>query len=250
MPLSSRSYPKAPITEAVFEIRFGAPLEESDLERVSRAFGKFYPTIQEFQQVQFQLGPGPDGKLAAPVTSKPTKQFRRSGNDEQELVVLIPTSIVVSQLAPYCGWDIFFKRFQRDWALWVSIIGRPRVSRLGLRYINRIDIPSRGEAIVSQGDYIKIGVLEPDSFGPTITYAVQAMYNAPSGACKAVINTAVIPAVIVPDFVSFNIDIDVGMETDVPQSDKAIFEHLGIMRNDKNFLFEEMITDKARELFQ
>jgi uncharacterized protein (TIGR04255 family) len=225
-------------------------MNEAPLARASVSFGRYYPTIQEFQQVQIQIGPGADGKLAAPATTSPSKQYRRSGNDEQELVILTPISIVVSQLAPYCGWDLFFKRFQRDWLLWLSVIGRQKVVRIGLRYINRIDIPAGGQAVVTQGDYIKIGVQGPTSFGPTINYAVQAIYNAPSGAGKAIINTSVIPLVIVPNFVSFNIDIDVGRDNEAPQSDKAIFECLNQMRDDKNFLFEEMITDKARELFQ
>jgi uncharacterized protein (TIGR04255 family) len=98
LPVFGRSYPKAPIIEAVIEVKFAAAMNEAPLARASVSFGRYYPTIQEFQQVQIQIGPGADGKLAAPATTSPSKQYRRSGNDEQELVILTPISIVVSQL--------------------------------------------------------------------------------------------------------------------------------------------------------
>lgn len=248
--MTDRPYAKAPITEAVIEIRFAAPVEESTLMKASGAFGRNYPTLQEFQQVQFQIGPGADGQVASSHTSTPGKQYRRSGNDEQEVLVMTPSSIIVSQLAPYCGWSLFFARFQRDWKAWVKEVGRPKITRIGMRFINRIDIPNGAEDIIMQQDYVRIGVSAPASFGPTVAYAVQAIFKMPSMTGNAVINTAILPFALVPGFTSVNVDIDLGFDANVPQSDVLIFDTLTRMRKDKNFMFEEIITDQTRKLIQ
>lgn len=248
--MTDQPYSKAPITEAVIEIRFAVPVDESALVKASQAFGKHYPTLQEFQQVQFQIWPGADGQLAPSQASIPAKQFRRSGKDEQEVVMMTPNGIIVSQLAPYCGWDLFFERFQRDWKVWVKEVGRLKISRIGMRYINRIDIPNGSDDLVSQSDYVKIGVWSPSSFGHTIAYAVQAIFEMPSKIGKSVVNTSIVPFSVVPNFTSVNVDIDLGTDEDVPQSDVSIFDCLTKMRTDKNFMFEEIITDKTRELIK
>jgi uncharacterized protein (TIGR04255 family) len=192
----------------------------------------------------------PDGNTAGTAVESQTEGFRRASTDQQEITLLMPGSLIVSQLAPYPGWDTFFGRFQRDWLSWKEAVSYNKVSRVGIRYINRIDIPATDSPIIMQEEYINVGVQAPDSLGPTIAYASQAVFGLPAIQSKLVVNTAVVLPPPIPGYASFLIDLDLGREEGVPQRDDMIFALLGQMRTEKNRIFEDCITDKARDLFQ
>lgn len=242
-------YSRAPIIEAVIELRFERPIQASLLERVSDALGRYYPNLQEFAQFQVQVGPQPDG--GAPVrTSSPDKVWRRSAHDEQHVAMVGPNAFGVSQLAPYEGWDAYFGRFRRDWEIWTEKAGRPKITRVGLRYINRIDIPAEAEGLVHQNEYVQFLINAPPGLGPTNGYAVNAIFRAPKSPCTVVINTGMASFQMVPGFASVNLDIDLAAERDLPPNDSGLFALLEEMRDDKNFIFEECITDRARAIFK
>jgi uncharacterized protein (TIGR04255 family) len=242
------SYKHAPITEAVIEIRFAAPMDSADVDKVSDKFSSHYPQHQSVQNVKFAV------ELPAGQKDTATAEFdrevghRRSSSDMTHLLVLWPSAIVVSQLAPYPGWDRFFERFVRDWKLWKRIIGFRTIGRLGVRYINRIDIPISGPVMEFE-TFLNVYPKLPDILGPVGAYAVQAVLPIVDIGCKLTLNSAVVPAPIL-GHASFVVDQDIAKEVNLPQSDEAIYELLNEIRVRKNNVFESCISNRARELFQ
>lgn len=73
---------------------------------------------------------------------------------------------------PYPGWENFFQRFVRDWELWKRVVGHQHVIRIGVRYINRIDIPITGP-VVDYESFLSIYPKLPDELGSVLAYGIQ-----------------------------------------------------------------------------
>jgi uncharacterized protein (TIGR04255 family) len=239
-------YKKPPITEAIISIVFAQPINDTALTDLQRKFSKHYPHSQPIENVHVNLNIG-----ALPntnVTETRERGYRLSSNDMTELLVLHPKSITVSQLAPYPGWQPFFERFCRDWTTRRRILGFQTVERIGVRYINRVDIPMEGKSIAHE-DYLNVFPRVPAELGPLNAYTVQVQIFMDDLKAQLVINSASVPAPILKH-ASFVIDQDIVRLADVPQKDGDIFDLIGRIRDRKNHVFESCVTDQARSLFR
>jgi uncharacterized protein (TIGR04255 family) len=245
--VASQAYKRPPITEAVIGIQFAAPVADDNLRRVSARFKALYPGEQEVKSlvgVHVVTQPGSKPPLAS---AQETTGHRRASDDATEILLFLPDQLIVSQLAPYPGWETFFPRFMRDWTLWKREVGYLKLNRLGVRYINRIDLPVTQDYI-EQEEYVNIYVQLPQILGPTASYSAQAVLPLKDTNSQLVINTGVVPSPLL-NHVSILVDIDIGRIQDVPQRDEELFELLPRLRDAKNMVFETCITDRARELF-
>jgi len=135
------SYPNPTIVEAVCEIQF--ELSEENPWKPS-LFGDFYKNVQDeypemepLQGVGLQLQVGPQGfgqKLTSP------RQRMRFRHVERPLFLqLEESSLIVNFLAPYPGWDKVVRDVMNAWGHAEQVLGLSAITRIGLRYINRIE---------------------------------------------------------------------------------------------------------------
>jgi uncharacterized protein (TIGR04255 family) len=240
--VAAQLYTRPPITEAVIQIAFSTPTE-SDLSKADTQFARFYPHHQDAVARNLQID------MAAPTATVRNEErgHRRTSDDQTQIVILWPSSFVFSQLTPYPGWDEFFGRFDRDWSLWKKVMGYHRVSRVGVRYINRIDIPSTGP-ITEHEKFLNIYPHLPEQFGPLSAYGVQVQLPAPDIESRITINSSSVPSPLLGHS-SFIFDQDIAREQAVPQNDEGLYNLLNEIHMKKNAVFEACITDRARELF-
>jgi len=237
-------YKRPPITEAVIEVRFAKVFDIAGDHKVVKKFRTLYSGYQEL--IDYDVKIEISGSI--PTTDAiPHTVHRFSSPDMTQLLILKDSSFAVSQLAPYQGWDEFLHRFVRDWKAWKRLMGFQEIKRIGVRYINRIDIPFSGP-ILEHEEYLKVYPELPDVFGPTLAYAVQALLPLEDMKCVLNLNTAIVTSPLL-NHTSFLIDQDIAKEVDLPQNDKGIYSLLNGIREKKNNVFELCITDKARELF-
>jgi len=246
------SYARPPIIEAVIELRFREALGAEELARVSERFGEVYPDQREETETEFTITPDPTGR---PITqTRGTFQnFLRASQDQREALVLKPAAMAVVDRAPYAGWSAFFDRFKRDWRIWTRAAGPRRIERVGMRYINRIDIPMLADRqIVHQENYVTVHVQSPEHiYGATMGYEARAVYALASVGGHFLLRTTVLgPPPPVPGYLSVLLDFDLVRETEPPQDENDLMTLLATMRAEKNKIFNAAITDKARELFQ
>ncbi len=156
---------------------------------------------------------------------------------------------VVSELAPYPGWDAFFARFQRDWALWKRAVNYKKINRIGVRYINRIDIPMEGRPVTHEEEFLNVYVHMPEELQPLAAWAVQAQSRLPDMGCKVTLNLSVVPSPLL-GHMAFVLDQDIAKDDNPPQNDGEIYELLNQIGAKKNSVFEACITDNARRLFK
>jgi uncharacterized protein (TIGR04255 family) len=219
-----------------------------DIDKADENFGRFYPHRQDARNVNVSvvMQPGPESEADTTVHKLET-DHRRSSDDQTQIMILWPSLFVFSQLAPYPGWDAFFERFSRDWTLWKKVVGYRKISRVGVRYINRIDIPIIGN-ITHYEEVLKIYPEIPDELGPVLAYGIQTQLPYPEINGRITINSASVPSPLL-NTSSFVFDQDIYTEINIPQTDDGLYKLLNQIHVKKNAVFEACITDRARELF-
>lgn len=240
-------YSHPPITEAVIEIKFSTPLESTVFEKLNHKFNRNYPEDKAIRNVLVALKITGESPHPQPSASEGVSGHRRSSADMTELLVWWPSSFVVSQLAPYPGWNLFMARFTRDWKASKRSRGFRKISRVGVRFINRIDIPT-DNGTVEHEQYLNIYPKLPDSIETVESYAVQTLSRIEDIHCILSINSASVPSPVL-GYASYILDIDIAKEADLPQNDKELLQLLNQIRDWKNKIFEDCIDQKARRLF-
>jgi uncharacterized protein (TIGR04255 family) len=246
--MAEQPYKRPPITEAVIAIGFGAAVEAADLKKADSSFARLYPQHQDARNLNVGVIMPPTHDLG-PGTKILHDEIghRRSSDDQTHIVIVWPTSFVFSQLAPYPGWDDFFERFVRDWALWKKVVGYRSISRVGVRYINRIDIPITGN-LTQHEEFLNIYPRIPEELGSLFAYSMQTQLQFPEIDGKITINTSSIPSPLL-EHASFMFDQDLYKENNIPQNDEGLYTLLNQIHVKKNAVFEACITERARELF-
>jgi uncharacterized protein (TIGR04255 family) len=236
-----QTYKRPPIVEAVIEIKIEGGIESDVLERVKNQLLEDYPAPPlRTMAVNLELADEPKVRQQA-------QGYRLSSGDGASLVTIGPGVIATSRLAPYEGWESFNASARRNWSIWGKLTGRRNVTRLGVRYINRIDVPGQH---IQVGDYVGFGMVLPEALAPTplASFALNAAMPLGEDGCKLILNSgsAVSPLVNVTSFI---LDVDVSCEIGLPQNDDGLWELANRIRRHKNTVFEACVTDRARELF-
>lgn len=240
----SETYPSPPITEAVIEVRFAGAVEDGIRQKASDKVAAFYPQFSEQRLTQISV----DTQQANVHLDQLPATFRRTSPDETEILLVNPNSLVVSQLAVYPGWEPFLARFKRDWEIWKDIAGYQKIERIGMRFINRIDVPLV-DNVARHEDYLTLQIQLPADYPVTIGYSLYARIPLQDIRCFANVNSGTSDSPV-PDLAAFVLDIDIVRAIDVPNKDADILALLNDMRAAKNKMFESFITDAARERFR
>jgi uncharacterized protein (TIGR04255 family) len=246
--VSEQPYKQPPITEAVIELRFATPIEVGDIAKVSADLKSLYPKQQPITDLRVHLNLPSSQQNITTADPIETRGNRLSTDDQTQIVLLWPAMFVFSQLAPYPGWYVFFERFRRDWTLWKKAMSYRKITRIGVRYINRIDIPATRPTIHHE-EYLNIYPQVPADLEALMAYSVVTQSPLPEIGCMLTLNSSSAPSPLLGHG-AFIVDQDIAKEGDPPQNDDAIYALLNQIRVKKNQVFEACIKPRARELFK
>lgn len=237
-------YPKAPIVEAVLELRVATTLDAQLIAKIAAKFAQEYPSSED--QVNFAIEVNPTMGDVRQVQGWGGKKL--SSKDQVDVVGIRSNAFACMRLAPYNGWEPLCRRAQSGWRQFKQFLERVQVVRIGIRNINRIDIPFGAEPI-DIDHYLTIGPRLPElKWGPISEYTIQVVRPWPVDNCLVTITTGLVPSPLVAH-ASILLDIDVGANNLSLMRDDEIWEFVGRMHDYKNAVFEGCITDKSRELF-
>lgn len=238
-------YGKPPIVEAVLEFQFE---NEIAFERVQKAVAKFggsYPASDTEYEIQGNFD------LVGNKSSMVHKSIgiKLSSNDRSKVIIARVRSIGFAELAPYSGWKTFCKQAQANWAVWRKSVGPQRISRVGLRYINRIDIPHEAEGYVPS-DYVTMYPMKPAiGLNRIDFYTMQVQLPLGVDNLHITINTATAPSPL-PRASSILLDLDLYTTVDIPMREDHLWEMVDRMREQKNAAFDACITEASKKLFR
>lgn len=239
----------APIVEAIIDIqhRFMEPVSADRLEFSIDGYSQAEPLRKIGVEIQLNEGQlaqkGIDGGVFGYRYYSPgsgiAAQYRANG-------------VTVSKLKPYDSWESFRPIAHEHWQKYCELVdtGADTVSRIAVRYINRLMVPMvSNEPIVIQ-DYLKNAPETPDEANrPELEeFLCRMVMPLPEFEGKAIIHSIMEPSE--RQYLPLVLDLDVFKHLGAPQEMTAdqmwsIFEQ---MRDVKNELFSKIMTEKALEL--
>jgi uncharacterized protein (TIGR04255 family) len=243
--------PRAPIVEAVIEIRARATkaLGETSLRTAIEpqlAGYVFLDSLREFHsEVKLEGGKPPVQK----VSDAGWKGVRFRSSDEKHIAQFNRDGFVFSRLEPYLTWEELESEGKRLWNIYKDFAQPVEIQRLGLRFINRIKLLP-GELLFE--DYIQPapssphglelpfhGFMHKDTLGvPGHPYAINVIRTIQQ------LNGGV------DGGVALILDIDVFTTQGFDLDNTVLQRRLLEMRWLKNKVFFGSITAKALEMFR
>lgn len=247
-PKMRRCYRNPPVEEALVEFRFVPgqgwdPTLPGKLHQhtaiKSGYTGK--PRTQKIVEAALEAGRDQPSQMTLREGFSRVQLVNENGT---RLISLGPDVLSVNVLRPYEGWIEFRQRIETALQAYAEVAEPGGVSRVGVRYINKINLPAQeielktwfrcGPPTVPElpgkiaGFVSRVEFLYPDAVKLLLT---QASIEAPDGP----------PAVL--------LDLDVLWESGETRSPDAIMTLVDDLHERAGNAFEALITDAARERF-
>lgn len=217
----SKHYKNPPILEAVCEFKFQPKLN-------------WPPAIPDliYEKVKAQF----PQREQEPTHDARTK-FRRV--DDSALLQVSPKLLAINQLRLYPAWTPFKQMILEAYSLYREIAHPASITRLGLRYINQIEIPGTKVEIGNflrgcPEGYHKLFLSTEFPFEAEGENLVMILAHAPHNE---------------GDFSRFYLDLDYGAFPDTAMEAETIARILDRAHNRIEQIFEACITDDTRRLF-
>lgn len=241
-----KCYKNSPILEALCEFRF-----QPDPNWDYTIPGRFYERVQaqfpdrkQESLVAVEMEPH-EGGLHQRVKSPGIKmRFRRA--DGSALLQVAPNLLAVNQLKPYPDWTQFKSMILEAYSTYLQI-GKPTgIERMGLRYINQIEIPDKEfdfERFFRVYPHFPAGY--PESYGNLV---VRAEFPFAAERETLILILASVRA-SANEGVRFVLDFDYGSSSFSDTIPEQIAEFLERAHTRIEEVFEASITDETRRLF-
>lgn len=252
--MEHRRYRNPPIEEALCEFHFdlGREWDPKIPDMLHAELGEEYsgnPKRQKLVQVELAVR---EGRPSGLQHSERVERVQLITNEGTRVVGVGRDALSVHMLRPYqetsasenSGWSEFRSRIRRALDAYWKIAEPRGVTRVGVRYINRIDIP---ENQVSFGDYLKCALpMVPELAGNVQEYFGRTELSYDDGV-RLILSQAKIPGPA--DHTNLILDLDVIWETDNAVEKDMAMEKMRDLRDRERAAFEAVITDHARALF-
>jgi len=240
-----KKYAKPPIVEAVCEFRL-TPETRWDLtvpgllyERLKESF----PQKDQRMIQQMELTRGPEG-LHQQISMREAIIFFTE--DKKILVQVGPRLLTINVLKPYPHWDGFKPRIEMAWESLQAAIEVQGLERIGLRYINHIELPAQGVELAEYFEfYPSIGQRLPQQMVAFLT-AVEFSYADGRDHCRVELTR--IPALGGRSL--FRLDIDYFLARPGAVKPAEALAWVEEAHSQVEEVFEGCITDKLREMFE
>jgi uncharacterized protein (TIGR04255 family) len=240
----------APIVEAVVDWRAKLPID-FDIEKfkgVANALGPRYKLSDEERGfefgVKFKYQPGDQPQVSSREVG--IQGFRFQSEDGLEIANLQQNGFSFSRLKPYTQWDSVFDEAERLWNVYRAVCQPEEISRIAVRYINRIPLPL---PVTDFGVYFTVPPVVPPGLPPLISALLyRVVLNEPASG----ILTNVTQVLEVPDggCLPFILDIDAYITKNMDPGDPGIRSHFAALREMKNRAFFGTLTKTTIEMFQ
>ena len=244
-----KKLPHAPILEALIDLRVEPrpDLEPQDLKALHEVLGTdAFPEATKQSAftaaVQFEEDSPP-----VSVSAKDVGYLFR-GADQPHAVQAQREGFAFSQLPPYVDWEELATQAKLRWGQYLKAARPKRVTRMAVRYINRIELPL---PLVDFREWIPKFPDIPAPLPQAIAEMVLRMVvPVPSKEATAIVTLALEPWSEGKTHAGVIFDIDVFRVASVPTEGDDVWNALESLREIKNDFFFEYLTPKTLELFQ
>lgn len=243
-----RHLDNAPIREGLINIQY-EPVSFEVIRAFSAQVADRYGSALDIWQAAIEF------KLGAQAVTKNSRspdgcRFDSPKSGPPHVVMAQTTSFTYSRLKPYGNWEELRDAAKSMWDLFASIAKPQRVNRLAVRYVNVMELP------LGDGEEFAMYLTAAPQVPPGLPQAVSAFLQRvvmldPETGNKAIVAQAMEEAAGPGDAsgVTVFLDIDAFKARHLDASDPEIWQVLGGLRDYKNKIFFEHLTEKTMEIF-
>lgn len=240
---------RAPLREALIDLQFESRLSLEAIDRFVASIDATYGKNLALWEAVF----GVNSEGASTETSSSHKAIGRrlESKDGPFVLQCRESGFTLSRLLPYGRWEDLQTEARRLWDSLQDQVGAFTVSRIAVRYINEIKIPL---PLQDFGEYLTCPPKVPDALPQAISGFLTRVIIPDEGANCVTIVTQALEGPPTEGgsgvFVTVLLDIDVFRTTQISSRDEAIWIGLGALRDQKNRMFFEHVTEKTAELYE
>jgi uncharacterized protein (TIGR04255 family) len=245
--------PRASIVEAVIDIqaRPGVILEEATLklQLESRLSGYQFLDSMKNLQIQHEVNLQGGASISPIIRELAWKGSRFQSGDKKHITQFNQDGFVFSRLEPYENWEQLYEEGMRLWSVYVELAQPVEVHRIGLRYINRIQLPPDE---LRFEDYLESAPMPPRGLDVPFHGFVHQDTLAIPGQSYAVnvVRTIQPPGTLDNQGMRLILDIDAFTTQGFELNEMALKQRLLEMRWLKNKVFFGSVTPNAIKLLQ
>lgn len=247
-----RQLSNAPVREALIDFRFEPAVTLDLIDQFVEQIGAGYGQKSDLWEAVFGLSNNEGGMSA--LNTGPTAIGRRLTSVGERTFVVQPriAGFTLSRLFPYGKWQELKEEAHRLWEQFSRICGPITVTRIAVRYINEIVLP------LPFDDFAEF-LTCPPQVPPALPQSISGFLSRVTipdvnAGCVSVV-TQMLEGVPSPGStgasVTVILDVDVSRECKIaPERSHQIWECLDVLRDEKNSMFFEHITEKTAEMYE
>ena len=243
-----RHLENAPIHEAVIDFRVKLPesFKLQQLEPLQKELASDYPDSKTITKTGWMFGVEQNVPMSKIVTEG-ISGYRLFSSDEKSVVQFRNDGFTFSRLKPYTEWETIFTEAKQLWAKYVEKASPELVTRIAARYINRLELPPS----IDFDDYLTSAPIIPKSLPQLASnFLSRITIIDPTSDIKVHLTQALEESVEPRDHVIIILDIDAFKTDNYGCDDPRMWIKFNELRDMKNKVFFEMITEKTAELYK
>lgn len=243
-----RHLSNAPIREAILDVRIKARagFEIGSLGSLKETVEKDYPVAetQVIRRTRVDVDHGIPKEVQVSSLLPKAHWFRST--DGLQVFQAGIEGFTFNRLKPYTKWESFFKEGRRLWELYARAADPESIRRVGLRFINEIDLP---EPIEDLSQYVTVNApIAPSISAPMANFLSRTtlVYERLDAGCLV---TMALHPDIKGNAWKFILDIDAFKEKIMASDGMEVWETIEKLRTIKNGVFFETITERLARRF-
>lgn len=239
----------APITEAVIDFRakLAPTFDLNNFKQLADQIG--YDTPKPITLFEFGVHAHPDKTPETRQVDHGLVGWRFSSPDNLHVAQFKKDGLTFSRLAPYKNWDHFFAEATRLLILFIEIAAPQEISRLAVRFINRLPLP-----LSEVGDFSDFLTAPPPFPGECGVYLTNFLTHIQVQEPDSLISANVIQTIRnsekEPDKVGVVLDIEVYETGNFRATANEVLPRFAALRDIKNRYFFASVTDKTLKIFE
>lgn len=241
-------FPRAPIAEALLDIQvaFPSPVDPTRLLSFHDSVRERYPKREGRVKWRAQVLVGPE--VVEQAVARGSEGFMFRSADDRRIVQVRQDGYTFNWLKPYESWEALRDEARTYWERYRDFFRPHGVTRLELRYINRLELP------LPFNDFREFVATAPD-IAQALPQGLSGLFMRleiphPQRELLAIVTETLQPAIDDGRRLPFIFDIDIVREGAIDPGASAIWDTFEAMREYKNEIFFESMTIKARDLFR
>lgn len=241
-------FAKAPIILSILQFRYKTieNFNSNSLKEKGVLINSDYPEIRErfVQQIHFKANK-PNGTTNVSLDDKKIDGVQFISKDKKKNLVIGKDRFTCEMHGNYSGWEEFSTEARKLWELFQNELSGIHLTGLSLRYVNRINLPGDFHDI---SDYFTTYI--QSSSGEHLLNTFQLKYTTNEPENKLTIHVGHVLEPQIEGNYPYLFDIDVIYASSIQNDSKTIWEIFDTLRGKKNYIFNDGLTEKSKNLIR